>query len=42
MVVHLFSPDGRYDDVYLRNYAVLQVRDELARIPGVGQITVFG
>src|SRR5262247_4572364 len=42
MVVHLFSPDGRYDDVYLRNYAVLQVRDELARIPGVGQIRVFG
>jgi hydrophobe/amphiphile efflux-1 (HAE1) family protein len=42
MVVHLFSPDGRYDDVYLRNYAVLQIRDELARIPGVGQIRVFG
>src|SRR6187455_2299572 len=42
MVVHLFSPDGRYNDVYLRNYAVLQVRDQLARIPGVGQITVFG
>jgi hydrophobe/amphiphile efflux-1 (HAE1) family protein len=42
MVVHLFSPDGRYNDVYLRNYAVLQVRDELARIPGVGQISVFG
>src|SRR5687768_9165227 len=42
MVVHLFSPDGRYDDIYLRNYAVLQVRDELARIPGVGQISVFG
>src|SRR5687767_1298550 len=42
MVVHLFSPDGRYDDVYLRNYAVLQVRDELARIEGVGQIQVFG
>jgi multidrug efflux pump len=42
MVVHLFSPDGRYDDLYLRNYAVLQVRDELARINGVGQIRVFG
>ncbi|HEU0009831.1 MAG TPA: efflux RND transporter permease subunit [Verrucomicrobiae bacterium] len=42
MVVHLFSPDGRYDDLYLRNYAVLQVRDELARIQGVGQIQVFG
>jgi multidrug efflux pump len=42
MVVHLFSPDGRYDDVYLRNYAVLHVKDELARISGVGQIQVFG
>jgi len=42
LVVHLFSPDGRYDDIYLRNYAVLQVRDELARISGVGQIQVFG
>jgi hydrophobe/amphiphile efflux-1 (HAE1) family protein len=42
MVVHLFSPDSRYDDIYLRNYAVLQVKDELARIPGVGQIQVFG
>src|SRR6059036_579439 len=42
LVVHLFSPDGRYDDLYLRNYAVLQVRDELARIRGVGQIQIFG
>jgi multidrug efflux pump len=42
MVVHLFSPDARYDEVYLRNYAVLQVKDELARIAGVGQIQVFG
>ncbi|HEY9480043.1 MAG TPA: efflux RND transporter permease subunit, partial [Gemmatimonadaceae bacterium] len=31
MVVHLTSPDGRYDPVYLRNYAVLQVRDQLQR-----------
>ena len=42
MVVHLFSPEERYDDVYLRNYAVLQVKDELARIPGVGQVQIFG
>jgi hydrophobe/amphiphile efflux-1 (HAE1) family protein len=42
LVVHLFSPDGRYDEVYLRNYAVLQVQDELARIPGVGEVRVFG
>jgi len=42
MVVNLFSPDGRYDPVYLRNFGVLQVRDALARLPGVGQIFVFG
>ena len=42
MVVHLFSPDGRYDDVYVRNYATLQVKDVLARISGVGQVQVFG
>src|SRR5881628_1163095 len=36
MVVHLFSPNGRYDEVYLRNYATLQVKDVLARIPGSG------
>ncbi len=42
MVVHLFSPDGRYDDVYVRNYATLQVRDVLARLNGVGEVRVFG
>src|SRR6187200_2795360 len=42
MVVHLFSPDGRYDDVYVRNYATLQVKDVLARIPGTGDVRVFG
>ncbi|HEX6617384.1 MAG TPA: efflux RND transporter permease subunit [Gemmatimonadales bacterium] len=42
MVVHLVSPDHRYDMVYLRNYAVLQVKDVLARIPGVGQVRIFG
>jgi len=42
MVVHLVSPDNRYDMVYLRNYAVLQVKDVLARIPGVGQVVIFG
>ncbi|MFL5578291.1 MAG: efflux RND transporter permease subunit [Gemmatimonadaceae bacterium] len=42
MVVHLVSPDGRYDPVYLRNYALLNVRNELARLPGAGQVTVFG
>jgi hydrophobe/amphiphile efflux-1 (HAE1) family protein len=42
MVVHLTSPDHRYDMVYLRNYAVLQVRDVLARLHGVGDVRVFG
>src|SRR5437667_10616532 len=42
MVVHLFSPQGRYDEVYLRNYATLQVKDVLARIPGAGDVEVFG
>jgi hydrophobe/amphiphile efflux-1 (HAE1) family protein len=42
MVIHLVSPDERYDIVYLRNYAVLQVKDVLARLPGVGQVRIFG
>ncbi|MDB4874856.1 MAG: multidrug transport protein acriflavin resistance protein domain [Gemmatimonadetes bacterium] len=42
MVVHLSSPDGRYDPVYLRNYATLNVRNELARLPGAGQVVIFG
>ena len=42
MVVHLVSPDGRYDPVYLRNYALLNVRNELARLKGAGQVAVFG
>src|SRR6476469_6378604 len=42
MVVHLVSPNGRYDMTYLRNYAVLQVKDVLARIPGAGSVQVFG
>ncbi|GAB3339576.1 efflux RND transporter permease subunit [Marilutibacter aestuarii] len=42
MVVHLTSPDGKYDTLYLRNYARLHVKDALARIPGVGDAQVFG
>jgi hydrophobe/amphiphile efflux-1 (HAE1) family protein/NodT family efflux transporter outer membrane factor (OMF) lipoprotein len=42
MVVHLFSPNSRYDEVYIRNYATLQVKDALARIPGAGDVEVFG
>jgi len=42
MVVHLVSPNGRYDMNYLRNYTVLNVKDRLARIPGVGQVITWG
>jgi multidrug efflux pump len=42
MVVHLTSPDARYDTVYLRNYAVLNIKDQLARLPGVGDALIFG
>src|SRR6201995_828835 len=42
MVVHLNSPDGRYDMLYLRNYAVLNVKDRLAKIEGVGSVQLFG
>ena len=42
MVVHLLSPNGRYDMTYLRNYAVLNVKDRLARIDGVGEVQLFG
>ncbi|RYF40308.1 MAG: multidrug efflux RND transporter permease subunit, partial [Comamonadaceae bacterium] len=42
MVVHLVSPNGRYDMDYLRNYALLNVKDRLARIEGAGQVLIWG
>ncbi len=42
MVVHLTSPTNRYDMLYLRNYAVLNVKDQLAKIQGVGNVALFG
>ena len=42
MVVHLTSPNDRYDMLYLSNYASLNVKDELARIEGVGTVRLFG
>jgi multidrug efflux pump len=42
LVVNLVSPDKRYDSVYMSNYALLQIKDSLARLPGVGDILVFG
>src|SRR5207244_12783292 len=40
-IVALVSPDDSRDELYLANYATLQVVDALARVPGVGQVTVF-
>ncbi|MGS8722430.1 efflux RND transporter permease subunit, partial [Salmonella enterica subsp. enterica serovar Infantis] len=42
IVVHLVSPQKRYDSLYLSNFAIRQVRDELARLPGVGDVLVWG
>jgi len=42
MVVHLTSPNARYDMLYLRNYALLNVKDQLAKIQGVGSVQLFG
>ncbi len=42
MVVHLVSTDGKYDSLYLRNYMRLHVKDELAKIQGVGDAQAFG
>jgi len=42
MVVHLISPKGAYDQLYISNYATLQIRDAIARIQGVGDLRIFG
>ena len=42
MVVHLRSPNDRYDMLYLRNYATLNIKDRLAKIPGIGSVQLFG
>ena len=42
MVVHLKSPNERYDITYLHNYGLINVRDQIARIPGIGQVQMFG
>src|SRR5262245_23119362 len=41
-IVTLTSPDGRYDSLYLSNYATINLKDEIARLPGVGNVNVFG
>ena len=42
LVIHLSSPDGSRDQLYISNYATLHVKDVLARIDGVGNVTIFG
>jgi multidrug efflux pump len=42
MIVNLYSPDGSRDSLYLSNYATIQLRDELSRLPGIGDITYLG
>jgi hydrophobe/amphiphile efflux-1 (HAE1) family protein len=42
MVVHMISPDNTFDQLYISNYALLQVRDRVARVKGVGNINLFG
>jgi len=42
MIVNLVSPDHRYDDIFLSNYATIYIRDELGRLPGVAGITYLG
>src|ERR1700754_1006757 len=42
LFVTLTSPDKKYDSLYLSNYATINLKDELSRVPGVGNVTVFG
>jgi multidrug efflux pump len=41
-VIGLYSPHGRYDQVYLSNYATIRIVDEIKRVPGVGDVNIFG
>jgi len=42
LAIGIYSPDGRYDQLYLSNYAYIRVRDELSRLEGVSDVTMFG
>jgi multidrug efflux pump len=42
MVIGLYSPNGRYDQLYLSNYATIRLKDEIARVDGVGDVNQFG
>src|SRR5437868_9296458 len=41
-VVGIYSPGGRYDQLYLSNYAAIKIADEIRRVPGVGDVNIFG
>jgi HAE1 family hydrophobic/amphiphilic exporter-1 len=42
MLVNLFSPNGTYDNIFLANYAYINLNDQLTRVPGIASVTVFG
>ncbi len=42
MLFSVYSPNGSYDDAFLGNYALININDQLARVPGVGQVVMFG
>ncbi len=42
LLLSLYSPEGTYDDLFLNNYATLRIKDEIARVPGVGDVFIFG
>ena len=42
LAVNLFSPDGRYDQLYLSNYMTIQIKDAVARLKGVGDVSILG
>ena len=41
-VIAIFSPKGRYDQLFLSNFATIKIKDELARVPGIGDVVQFG
>src|SRR5262249_8244118 len=41
-VIGIYSKTGRYDQLYLSNYLTIRIRDEISRVPGVGDVNVFG
>ncbi len=42
LIVSMYSPDGRYDPLYVSNYATIKIKDELARVDGIGDVFLFG